>query len=79
MTTVTVDVSDKTVNAALKKELKRLESQVKQFKRSNDKLKSRIRTQNFKVEEAQRIIVIASSIAAEFGDEWGDKCDEWED
>lgn len=71
MTTVTVDVSDKIVDEAIKKELKRLESQIKRLKETNDKLKDQIKAQSFKFEEAQRIVTAASLIADEFGDEWG--------
>ncbi|MEK0337404.1 MAG: hypothetical protein QQN41_08225 [Nitrosopumilus sp.] len=70
MTTVTVDVNNKMIDIAVKKELKHLELQIKRLKTSNDKLKSQIRAQNLKIEKAQRIVIIASSIAGEFGDEW---------
>jgi len=72
MAQVTVDVSDKIVDAAIKKELKRLQKRIKGLELSNAKLKDKIRQQNFKVEEAKRIVVVASAIAAEFGDEWED-------
>lgn len=76
MTTVTVDVNDKTINEALRKELKRLESQTKRLKESNDKLKHEIREQRFKIEEAQRIVTAASLIADEFREEWEDRDDD---
>lgn len=72
MATVIVDISNKVVDAAIRKELKRLESQIKRLKESNQNLKSQIREQKFKVEEAQRIVAIALSIATEFGDDWGE-------
>jgi cell division protein FtsB len=72
MTEVTVDISDKVIDTAAKKELKRLTAQVGRLKEQIAKLKRQIRDQQFKSDEANRIVTVASAIAAEFGDKWGD-------
>ena len=72
MPDVTVNVSDKVIDTAARKELKRLTAQVGRLKQQILKLKDQIKDQQFKFDEANRIVVVASAIAAEFGDEWGD-------
>lgn len=72
MAEVTINLSDKTINTAIRKEILRLRLQVIRLKESNKKLTSKIRTQQFKSDEANRIVNVASAIASEFGDEWGD-------
>ena len=70
MAKMTVDVDDKMMEKAIKDEIKRLEKRVKNLESSNTRLKDQIRKQKFKVEEAKRIVSIASAITSEFGDEW---------
>ena len=72
MAEVTVNVSDKVIDKEVRKDLKRMNAQVDRLKKQISKLKGQIREQQFKFDEANRIVTIASDIAAEFGDEWGD-------
>ncbi len=72
MAKITVNISNESIDLALKKHVKTLEAQVKRLKESNKQLSNKIRDQKFKVEEARRIVSIASDIASEFGEEWGE-------
>ena len=72
MTEVTVNVSDKVIDTAARKELKRLTAQVGRLRQQISKLKGQIKDQQFKNDKANRIVTVASAIASEFGDEWGD-------
>ncbi len=68
MTQVMVDVNDKRIEEAVRKELKRLEAQVRRLKLSNAKLKSQIRDQQELETRARNIINAAEDIAREYGD-----------
>lgn len=72
MAEVTVNVSDKVIDTAAREELKRLTKQVGRLKLQICKLKDQIKDQQFKFDEANRIVTAASAIVTEFGDEWGD-------
>lgn len=73
MATVTVDVNDKMIDVAVRKELQLLRTQVVRLKAGNRKLQRKIREQQSKFDEAKRIVAIASDIATEFGDIWADR------
>lgn len=70
MAKVIVDVSNSIVNAAVKKELKRLQTQVNRLKTNNEKLKAQIRQRQEIVEKAHRVVNTACDIADEFREEW---------
>jgi len=72
MAKVTVNLSDKTIKEVARKEILRLRLQVIRLTASNERLKTKIKKQNFKFDEANRIVTVASAITAEFDNEWGD-------
>ncbi|KKN91242.1 hypothetical protein LCGC14_0221100 [marine sediment metagenome] len=69
MTQVMIDVNDKRIDEAVRKELKRLEGQVKRLKLSNAKLKSQIRDQQELETRARKIVNAAEAIVREYNDE----------
>lgn len=73
MAKIMVDISDKSIDATLKKHVKSLEKKVQRLQTKNDKLTNDIKKQNLEFEKAKRIVLIASEIAEEFRDEWIDE------
>lgn len=71
MTQIMVEISDKAIDNTLKKHIKSLEAKIKKLETKNKELINRIKKRNFKIEEAERIVSIASNISAEFGNGWG--------
>ena len=73
MTKVTVDISDKVLNAETQKELKRLERQVERLKASNIKLKVQVQSQKDTVQRARDVVGTAMMISDTYREEFGDE------
>lgn len=72
MPRVTVDISNKELNAEVRKEIIRLRSQVVRLKAGNAKLKSQIAEQQETVQRARKIISQATIIHEAYKEEFDD-------
>jgi|GEM_PF-4082891 len=71
MARVTVDVNDKSIDKAVREELKRLQRRVSTLELSVARWKGKVKDQQKQVETAKRIVSLASHIADKFGrSEW---------
>ena len=71
MARVTVDVNDKSIDKAVREELKRLQRRVSTLELSVARWRGKVKDQQKQVETAKRIVSLASHIADEFGgSEW---------